>query len=59
MYSNTFVDVIPGPFSDSTVPEVARGVHCVLSANTRWLCALLVVLKSLSVLLDWSCVYIL
>lgn len=37
----------------------ARGTHCVLSANTRWLCALLVVLKSHSVLLDWSCVYML
>lgn len=37
----------------------ARGTHCALSANTRWLCALLVVLKSHSVLLDWSCVYML
>lgn len=30
-----------------------------LSANTRWLCALLVVLKGHLVLLDWSCVNIL
>lgn len=46
------------PFSDNGVGwEATRGVYCVLSANTRWLCALLVVLKSHSVLLCWSCFF--